>query len=168
LDNGVTALIAVAIGVGACIAASNMARRKGRSRVWGFFSFWFAPTLIILWLMPARRGHALMQDEAKITSLHQPNGTQIVTERYQRSFFGKLVSTLFWSWQALMLLWAISYLSSVSQQYGSGSDVNRIGIAAGGTIGMSVILWVWLFGAIIFGLMMYFTRGEKVIITKMS
>ncbi|WP_428486581.1 hypothetical protein [Rhodopila sp.] len=168
MDNGFTAFLAFVVAVVASSAAVSIARRKGRSRAWAFFSFWFAPTVLILWLIPSRRGEEFSPDEAENPSRHQPAGTQIITERYQRGFFGKLVSIVFWGWQLLMVLWAISYLSMVGQQYGAGSEAARAGTAFGGTIGISVILWVWLIGAVILGMMMFFTRGEKVIITRTS
>lgn len=94
--------------------------------------------------------------------------TQVVTiEKRRRGVFGKIVATLFWCWQVIMGIWFISYVSDIASTYnGAGSNAERVGTALGGTLGVSVILWTWLFGAIILGLMMLFTRGEKIIITQ--
>jgi hypothetical protein len=68
-----------------------------------------------------------------------------------------------------MAIWMVSFIAGLSNQYGRGSgDAERMGTVIGGTIGASVIMWTWVFGAIILGLMMFFTRDEKVIITRTS
>lgn len=161
------ALVALLIAIVAMVIARQVAQRKGRSSTWAFFTFLFSPTLLLLLLMPSLRADEVPNFIAQDTL--QPSGTQITVEKRQRGFFGKIVSIVFWGWQVVMAFWFVSYLVDISQQYGQiPSDAGRIGTTIGGTIGVSIILWVWLFGAIILGLMMFFTRGEKITITRVS
>ena len=168
MNDGTTAVIGLLVAIGAAVAATSIARRKGRSRTWGVLSFLFPPTLLLLLLMPSRRKGELATEWEDASSPALPAGTHVTTEHYQRGFFGKLVAFAFWGWQVVMVLWAVSYLSNVSRLYGAGSDAERAGTAIGGTLGMSVILWVWVIGAVVLGLMMFFTRGQKVITTRSS
>jgi hypothetical protein len=168
LNDGATVLIFLIVTIGASIAATQLSIRKGRSRAWGVFSFLFPPTLLVLLLMPSRRKGEPRTDWDDASSPALPAGTHLMTEHYQRRFFGKLIAFVFWGWQAIMVLWAVSYLSRVSQLYGTGSDAEKTSTAIGGTLGLSMILWVWVIGAVIFGLMMFFTRGQKVITTRSS
>ncbi len=48
----------------------------------------------------------------------------------------------------------------------AASDAEMAGAAIGTAIGARMILTVWVMGAVILGLMMFFTRGKKVITTK--
>ena len=168
MNDGATALIGLLVTIGAAVAATSIANRKGRGRAWGVLSFLFPPTLLVLLLMPSRRKGELRTDWDDASAAVLPAGTHVTTERYERGFFGKLVAVIFWGWQAVMVLWAVSYLFDVSRLYGTGSEAERTGVAIGGTLGLSVILWVWVIGAVIFGLMMFFTRGQKVITTRSS
>jgi hypothetical protein len=166
LNDGTTAVIGLLVAVGAAVAATSIARRKHRGRTWGVLSFLFPPTLLLLLLMPSRHTGELSPEWEDASSPPLPFGTHVTTEHYQRGFFGKLVAFVFWGWQVVMVLWAVSYLSEVGQLYRTGSDAERAGTAIGGTLGISVILWVWVIGAVILGLMMFFTRGQKVITTQ--
>jgi hypothetical protein len=84
-------------------------------------------------------------------------------ERYQRGPFGKLVKWAFVGFNLLMLLWLVSYLTSVSG-IATHSHAELIGRDIGATIGVSMILTLWTMGDIILGLIVLLTRGDKVII----
>lgn len=46
------------------------------------------------------------------------------------------------------------------------SGAERMGAAIGATLGVGMVLSIWVMGGIILGLMMLFTRGKKIVITK--
>lgn len=146
VSDNAAALISFIVCVAAAVAANNSARRKGRSRAWGVWSFLFPPILLILLLLPSHHADTFSAIESNPAmrndtppSILVP-GTHVTTEQYQRSFSGKLVAIIFWGWQVIMAVWAISYLSEVGQLYGDGDDAEKAGAALGGTIGMTVIL----------------------------
>jgi hypothetical protein len=66
----------------------------------------------------------------------------------------------------LMLLWIIGGLTSV---FGTAthSEAERIGRDIGATIGVSMILGLWVMGDIILGIVLLLTRGDKVIVEEM-
>ncbi len=89
---------------------------------------------------------------------------QVMVEKRHPSLFGKLCSYAFWGWQALMGAWflyATFATGSVANQ--ATSQAGQIGAAIGGTIAITLIFGLWLFGSLILGLMKFFTRGEKTI-----
>lgn len=84
-------------------------------------------------------------------------------ETRKRGFFGWTFRILFILFNIFMLLWLFSYWGSLSEM-NVASDAERAGAAIGGTIGSGMILTVWVFGDIILGLFVLFTRGRKTII----
>lgn len=89
--------------------------------------------------------------------------TTIRTEKYQRGVFGTLIKWIFIAYNVLMLIWLIGGIASVSSIQ-ANSDAERAGAAIGATIGVSMILTLWFFGAVILGLFTLLTRGNKVIV----
>lgn len=90
----------------------------------------------------------------------------IQREVYKRSLFGKIIKWLFIIFNILMLVWLISGMSSVGDQYNmAASDAERAGTAIGASIGMGIIIFFWVGGAIILGIATLLTRGTKYIIT---
>ena len=87
-------------------------------------------------------------------------------EVYKRSLFGKIIKWLFIIFNILMLVWLISGMSSVGDQYNmAASDAERAGTAIGASIGIGIIIFFWVGGAIILGIATLLTRGTKYIIT---
>ena len=77
---------------------------------------------------------------------------------------GQVVKWAFIIFNLLMLLWMITGLSAVGSAVGdTASDAERAGAAIGGTIGASLILFVWGLGDVILGMFVLFTRGKKII-----
>lgn len=90
----------------------------------------------------------------------------IQREVYKRSLFGKIIKWLFIIFNILMLVWLIAGMSSVGNQYNmAASDAERAGTAIGASIGMGIIIFFWVGGAIILGIATLLTRGTKYIIT---
>lgn len=91
----------------------------------------------------------------------------ITTEKRKRGVFGWIVAIFFWGWQALMVSWLVTVLSATSTQYASSTDAAyRAGTAIGAGLGLTFVLGVWAFGSVIFGALMMFTRGKKILITQ--
>lgn len=91
--------------------------------------------------------------------------TVIRRETRKRGFFGWLFLLIFLGFNALMLIWLIAYWSSVGNLVdAAASDAERAGSAIGGAIGTSMLLFFWVCGAVITGLLAFLTRGHKTIV----
>lgn len=87
-------------------------------------------------------------------------------EKRRRGVFGWIIAILFWGFNLMMAVWLWGVFAATSEVVGNAaSDAEKAGAMLGTGIGVTVILWVWVFGAFILGLMMLFTRGRKEIIT---
>jgi len=66
------------------------------------------------------------------------------------------------------MAWGLfSGLAKTTDHYTTiGSDAERTGAAVGTALGVGVILFMWVAGAVILGLMMLFTRGKRVLVTR--
>ena len=91
----------------------------------------------------------------------------IQVEKRKRGIFGWIVAMLFWGFNVLMAVWVLSFWGSLGGLYDQSEDQYvQAGTAIGGTIGTGMLFALWFFGAMILGLMMFFTRGKKVITTR--
>lgn len=71
----------------------------------------------------------------------------------------------FWAWQALMLVWFLSFSGEAGElARQAGSDWERAGAGVGTAIGWGVILFVWVGGSVIFGLMALLTRPTRMLV----
>ncbi|MFG1418919.1 hypothetical protein V5F38_12205 [Xanthobacter sp. V0B-10] len=84
----------------------------------------------------------------------------------KRGFFGWIFLLIFLLFNAVMVLWLISYLGSLSEVT-AVSEAEKAGRAIGGTIGAGFLLVVWALGAVITGLLAIVTRGSKTIVEEM-
>lgn len=90
----------------------------------------------------------------------------IQVEKRKRGIGGWITAILFWGFNALMALALFAGLDGAGDSIREGaSEAERAGAAIGTTIGAGFILTIWALGAVILGMMMFFTRGKKVIIT---
>ena len=89
----------------------------------------------------------------------------IQVEKRKRGIFGWIVAILFWGFNALMAAWVASYWGILGTME-SEDEIVQVGTVIGGTIGTGMLFTLWFFGAVILGIMMLFTRGKKVIITR--
>lgn len=79
-----------------------------------------------------------------------------------RSFFGKLVKWGFVIWNILMAFWLVSGSMAASKGMDSAqSSAAQAGAAIGTGIGVMMVLVIWVFGAIIIGLFVLFTRPKS-------
>lgn len=87
------------------------------------------------------------------------------TETRKRGIFGWIMLILFWGYNAVMALSLFAGISATSEQGATAvTDAQQAGHAIGTAIGVSMILGVWVAGAIILGLLVLFTRGKKTIV----
>lgn len=91
--------------------------------------------------------------------------TVVRREVRKRGFFGWLFLLIFIGWNALMVWWLAAYGSHLAGTE-AVSDAQRAGKAIGGTIGVGMILFVWLVGAVVLGLFALLTRGRRTIISE--
>lgn len=98
------------------------------------------------------------QEEVSDSALTCPKcGTQL--RKLKRGFFGVLFKWGFILFNVLMVAWLISYWGSIGElTSATSSEAERAGAAIGGTLGTGVLFSVWLFGSIILGLFVLFTR----------
>lgn len=85
----------------------------------------------------------------------------------KRSIFGKFIKWTFILFNLLMVAWLFSYwgtLGDISDK--AGSDAGRAGVAVGGTVASGMIIFIWMAGAVILGIITMFTRGQKILISE--
>jgi hypothetical protein len=101
------------------------------------------------------------QTEVSDAALKCPKcGVQL--RKPKRGFFGKLFKWGFIGFNILMLIWLFSYWGSVGDLANTaGSDAEKAGAAIGGTIGTGMLFGLWVFGDIILGLFVMFTRPKS-------
>ncbi len=138
------------VAVAAAVIATKIAKKKGRrSGPWGFYTFLFPPLLLVLYLMPPLVLNGLPIDAVSNPEKNRIATPRITIEKHQRGFWGKIIAIAFWGWHLFMGFCFYLYFTGLIM-----SDA-----------ALAVALLIWLCGAIILGLMMYFTKGPKVIIT---
>lgn len=89
--------------------------------------------------------------------------TIIRKEIRKRGLFGWLFLLVFFGFNILMLAWLVGGISAIGKTP-SMSEAESAGRAIGTMIGMSFVLFIWACGAVVLGLIAFFTRGRKVIV----
>lgn len=84
-----------------------------------------------------------------------------VLRKPRRSLFGKLTVGVFWVFNALMALWIFAAMRQGSEfQESLATEAERAGAAVGTGIGVTMLLILWVIGAVILGLMALLTRPK--------
>lgn len=83
-------------------------------------------------------------------------GVQI--RKPKRGFFGKLFKWSFIVFNVLMAWWLIAGMSTATKGLEGMSSAHQAGTAVGAGIGAMMIIGLWVFGDIILGLFVLFTR----------
>ena len=86
-----------------------------------------------------------------------------IVQRYirKRGFFGKLFKFLFIAFNALMFVWVVGYWITVNGMLQtSASDATTAGMQIGATIGTGLLLFLWVAGSVILGLITLLSRGK--------
>ncbi|CZT36132.1 hypothetical protein [Rhizobium sp. 9140] len=93
--------------------------------------------------------------------------TIIRTTKRKRGLFGTLVWWLFLAFNALMAIGLYAGITATGKQYQGSSDAAfQAGTAIGGTIAVGGLLFIWLTGSLILGLIVALTKGKEVMIEK--
>ena len=91
----------------------------------------------------------------------------IQVEKRKRGIFGWIVASVFWGFNILMTVWiTIGWAVLETTMQAEEDEITQAGVAIGGAIGTYMLLSLWFSGAVILGLMMFFTRGKKITITR--
>ncbi|MCB1462093.1 MAG: hypothetical protein KDJ90_06635 [Nitratireductor sp.] len=85
-------------------------------------------------------------------------------EKRQRGFFGWVFLVLFWGWNALMAWLMVLGAGALNSLPETSDRAEQAGRALGGAFSIGALLFMWLAGAVIFGLFALLTRGSKVIV----
>lgn len=93
--------------------------------------------------------------------------TETYIEKRKRGVFGWLFLLVFLGWNLLMFSWLMSYGSETGGRIdAAASDAEMTVTVIGAGIGITSILMVWAFGAVITGLLAVLTRGGKTVVTR--
>ena len=76
-----------------------------------------------------------------------------VLRKPKRGFFDKLVIFAFWGFNILMIVWILVGTQSAVETQAGLSGAEAVGAAIGTGIGVTLVIFIWLIGAIILGLM---------------
>ncbi len=80
----------------------------------------------------------------------------------KRTFFGKIVKYTFIAFNILMLIWLIGGMSSASEGISNAdSEAEQAGATIGTGIGAMLIIFIWVAGAVILGIITLLTRAKK-------
>jgi len=86
-------------------------------------------------------------------------------EKRQRGVVGWVFLILFWAFNALMAFGLFAGLDSATKTAaGLTSEAEQAGAAIGTAIGASMIVSIWMAGAVILGIFVMLTRGKKIIV----
>jgi ssDNA-binding Zn-finger/Zn-ribbon topoisomerase 1 len=83
-----------------------------------------------------------------------------VLRKAKRGIFGKFIIFLFWAFNILMVAWIWGAIKLTSEHSAGLSGAEAAGAAIGTGLGITMIVFVWLFGAVILGLMALLTRPK--------
>ena len=83
-------------------------------------------------------------------------------EKNQRSLFGKIVKYTFIGFNILMLVWFIGGMASASKSIENATtEAEHAGATIGTGLGAIFIIFIWVVGAVILGIMTLLTRAKK-------
>lgn len=83
-----------------------------------------------------------------------------VLRKAKRGFFGKLVMFAFWGFNVLMVLWIWGGTQNAVETSQGLTGAEAAGAAIGTGIGVTLLVMIWVIGAIILGLMALLTRPK--------
>ncbi len=94
------------------------------------------------------------------TALKCPScGVQL--RKPKRGFFGKLIKYSFIGFNILMAIWLVGGMGAATEGMEAMSEAEKAGTAIGAGLGMAMIFGIWVFGDIVLGLFVLFTRPKS-------
>lgn len=82
-------------------------------------------------------------------------------EKPNRSLFGKIVKYTFIGFNILMLVWFIGGMASASKGIENATtEAEQAGAAIGTGLGAMFIIFIWIAGAVILGIIAFLTRAK--------
>ena len=85
----------------------------------------------------------------------------------RRGFFGHVFKLAFILFNILMAAWLVSYWVAVSETLQSAqSEAERAGGAIGTAMGTGMLVFFWVAGSVILGLITLLTRGQRILVTE--
>lgn len=99
--------------------------------------------------------------EVSDNALNCPScGTQL--NKPKRSFFGKIIKWTFIVFNLLMLWWMIKGMGGAADVIDTATnDAEKAGAAIGTGIGFTFILFIWVLGDVILGILTLLTRPKR-------
>lgn len=80
----------------------------------------------------------------------------------QRTTLGKVIKWLFIGFNVFMLIWLVGGLGSTASDISEiQDDDSRAAASIGAGIGTMALIFLWLAGAVILGMLTYFTRARR-------
>jgi len=79
----------------------------------------------------------------------------------KRGIFGNIIKYSFIGFNILMAIWLVSGMGSATEGMEAMSGAEQAGTAIGAGIGMFLIFGIWVFGDIVLGLFVLFTRPKS-------
>ncbi|WP_321504786.1 zinc ribbon domain-containing protein [Breoghania sp.] len=83
-----------------------------------------------------------------------------VLRKPKRGIFGKIVIFAFWAFNLLMVVWIWGGTQSAVESSKGLSGAEAAGAAIGTGLGITLLVIIWLIGAILLGLMALLTRPK--------
>ena len=90
-------------------------------------------------------------------------GRVLRREIRKRGFFRWLFLIIFWIFNLFMAAWLFTYLATLSGMQ-TNDQFEHAGAVIGGTIDKGVLVFFWVAGAVILGLFVLLTRGQKTLV----
>jgi F0F1-type ATP synthase membrane subunit a len=88
-------------------------------------------------------------------------------ETRRRGFFGTIFWWVFLAFNVLLGLWLFYAIKISSEHFQATADAAaQAGTAIGGTLAVGILLWLWVMGDVILGLLVLLSRGKKVTIER--
>ena len=89
----------------------------------------------------------------------------VKSEVRERGTFGKLIKWTFVLFNVVMPVWMLTTCASAGEIMNQAqTDAEQAGTAIGATVASGILLFIWLAGAVILGLLVLMTRGKKLIV----
>ena len=82
----------------------------------------------------------------------------MANERPKRGIFGKIALWWFYIWNVLMASWLWAGIRGNSQEIQQLEGAEAAGAVIGTGLGAMLIIFIWLFGIILFGMIALLTR----------